>query len=292
MGGAQVPALPQDQAAAAEASLEAKAGGAGRGGRRPRPQARPRAWLGAQQRAPLHDAGPKDREESQRGSPHPGDPCSQRPAGLPRSLGRARSCGGAPTPIPTGLDAPIRDPCARPAPPPPPTCPRAPRPPPTRHAPLPRPAAAGLELSGGPERPSQRQRPPPPRPAAMDVYPPHRLGLSRARSPGGPGRGSPSVRYSGPRTQRGGRAGGCGLLGSGDASRCRAWSDMASLQTVFPKRLPEGRFPRNCALCSGSHNGYPVDGSSVETPYYDIPVPVGFSQEGFCGEPLQWLLCA
>ncbi|XP_036682061.1 uncharacterized protein C20orf194 homolog isoform X3 [Balaenoptera musculus] len=30
----------------------------------------------------------------------------------------------------------------------------------------------------------------------MDVYPPHRLGLPRARSPGGPGRGSPSVSCS------------------------------------------------------------------------------------------------
>ncbi|KAG8513416.1 hypothetical protein J0S82_018743, partial [Galemys pyrenaicus] len=51
------------------------------------------------------------------------------------------------------------------------------------------------ELLGGIERPSRWHRPPPPL-AAMDVYPPHRLGLSRALSPGGPGRGVPSVSCS------------------------------------------------------------------------------------------------
>lgn len=65
--------------------------------------------------------------------------------------------------------------------------------------------------------------------------------------------GYPPSGNAGRRLKRGGQAGGCELLGSGDASRRRAWPDMASLRLIF--------------FLNGSlMNVFPGTGPTVEIP--------------------------
>lgn len=189
-------------------------------------------------------------------APSTGDPSAPQGPLASSGGGAALRPGARPAPRPASGHAPNAAPSQRPTPPPPPTCPRAPRPPPTRPAPPPGPAAEALEPPRGPARPSQRPGSPPlPPPAAMDVYPPHRLGLPRAWSAGGSGRGSPSVRYAGPRLQWAARQGIAGCWGptTPQTPGCgRAWLPRGWFS---PKRLSEERFPGTRVLCRASHNG-------------------------------------
>ena len=194
-------------------------------------RARVRGW--GRRRVPLHDAKPEGRAERRRGSFHSGDPRSQRPTRPPRSLRKTRPA--AVRLPPSALFAGVR---LRPHPHPP-TCPR----------PLRAPAHRAPRPPGTPSRPARPKRARR-RPAGLSDPRSGAVLLSRSQpwtcAPhtgwGCPAHGPPAALAAGRppsgtrgrgRRGAGGRAGGCGLLGSGDASRRRAWPDMASLRTVF-----------------------------------------------------------
>lgn len=240
--------------------------GAGRASSRPWP--RPCAWLGAPQRAPLHDAEPEDGAERRRGSPPPADPSSKRAARPPSGLRRAPPYGRAPAPQPSPSRRPLPSSLRRSDSAPAPTCPRAPRPPPTRHAQPPsRPAWPQRACSwpAGLSDPSSG--------AVLLLRPPPWMCTPRTGW-GCPARGSLAARAVGRppsgtrgRSRRG--AAGPGVTGCwGPATpfapgRGPTWLPCG---WFFPKRLPEARFPRNSALCRGSLNGSFIDSPTTASP--------------------------